>query len=719
MVSEDDSIDAVSQSLSTLSANMALNNKALAQGASSLAKWADQTGKAGKNWTTFSRLTSGTGIWKLQNYIRGGLELLGKWAESTEGAVKAQTKQEKSLADTIQGVRKIGVEYTALSDVVKNHTSKTDDLLKAEKLYKENRKKNRDLHKKTLTDNKEHQAALKQVAALTKSMVEAEGVLEQTNQSKSMTMQAKTKELKLLHDTELKSIAALEKAKASVALTEAAAIKQKKEIFTVEKERYEQEIKSINKLATYTDTQIAALESTNEFNQAIIQGKTDAEAYAESFNAIGVNVKKNQKEYDVFAKKQEAVAKFNKQMGSDAGILEAGLSLGEEEEKFKSDMKGEDSLKTKIGKKIKGVDDGKGGKEGGLVGAAKKASGGIGSFWKLAKSSTLRKQFLTSTAAGVKFRKKVMGFQKFMKPVLNMAFKFLIFGILGMMALLAIAKVAYDVIGIMGEFGIFDDMKEIFLAGIDILTSVFGIIGSFMSGDFTTMFAYMGTIISSLMTIGLNIMQVVIKGVFAVVVGIFYSIIDFLDYLIFQGGWSVVFPALLKLGMLLLGIYFVRYLVMQGLLLLGIYALPIILGIIIAGLLTAMVIKLYREIDRIWSPVKGVMEDIRDYFTDDPDSGWWDTKIAPAIGLHKGGMTHGNMNLVGEKGPELVKLPAGSRVYSNSQSKSMSEGSTVVNNYITINAKDTSDQELRRIADKIGNMVNNKINRTTSSRTFG
>ena len=221
------------------------------------------------------------------------------------------------------------------------------------------------------------------------------------------------------------------------------------------------------------------------------------------------------------------------------------------------------------------------------------------------------------------------------------------------------------------------------------------------------------------MTIGLNIMQVVIKGVFAVVVGIFYSIIDFLDYLIFQGGWSVVFPALLKLGMLLLGIYFVRYLVMQGLLLLGIYALPIILGIIIAGLLTAMVIKLYREIDRIWSPVKGVMEDIRDYFTDDPDSGWWDTKIAPAIGLHKGGMTHGNMNLVGEKGPELVKLPAGSRVYSNSQSKSMSEGSTVVNNYITINAKDTSDQELRRIADKIGNMVNNKINRTTSSRTFG
>ena len=77
------------------------------------------------------------------------------------------------------------------------------------------------------------------------------------------------------------------------------------------------------------------------------------------------------------------------------------------------------------------------------------------------------------------------------------------------------------------------------------------------------------------------------------------------------------------------------------------------------------------------------------------------------------------MNLVGETGPEFVKLPAGSRVYSHSQSKSMSGGSTVINTNITINAKDTSDAELRRIADKIGGMVNNKINRTTSSRTFG
>ena len=37
---------------------------------------------------------------------------------------------------------------------------------------------------------------------------------------------------------------------------------------------------------------------------------------------------------------------------------------------------------------------------------------------------------------------------------------------------------------------------------------------------------------------------------------------------------------------------------------------------------------------------------------------------------------------------------------------------------ITINARDTSDAELRRIANKIGSMVNNSVNRSTASRTL-
>ena len=75
----------------------------------------------------------------------------------------------------------------------------------------------------------------------------------------------------------------------------------------------------------------------------------------------------------------------------------------------------------------------------------------------------------------------------------------------------------------------------------------------------------------------------------------------------------------------------------------------------------------------------------------------------------------GETTLVGERGPELVKLPAGSRVFTNGQTKGMM-GSTVNNFNITINAKDTSREEMRKVADEIGRMVSTKINRRSSFR---
>ena len=93
-------------------------------------------------------------------------------------------------------------------------------------------------------------------------------------------------------------------------------------------------------------------------------------------------------------------------------------------------------------------------------------------------------------------------------------------------------------------------------------------------------------------------------------------------------------------------------------------------------------------------------------------------KLRKLPGFANGGVSSGGLAGVGERGPELVNLPAGARVNSNRESRKM-VGGTTNNINITINARDTSDQELRRIADKIGQMVNTKINRTTSSRTFG
>ena len=103
---------------------------------------------------------------------------------------------------------------------------------------------------------------------------------------------------------------------------------------------------------------------------------------------------------------------------------------------------------------------------------------------------------------------------------------------------------------------------------------------------------------------------------------------------------------------------------------------------------------------------------------------WLADKLNPSKwfggGKAKGGITDGRINLVGEEGPELVQLPKGSNVFSNSQSKKMIGGNTEnqvntnhTHNYnITINAKDTSKAEMRRMADEIGKMVNSQIKRS-------
>ena len=93
--------------------------------------------------------------------------------------------------------------------------------------------------------------------------------------------------------------------------------------------------------------------------------------------------------------------------------------------------------------------------------------------------------------------------------------------------------------------------------------------------------------------------------------------------------------------------------------------------------------------------------------------------------MAEGGVSDGGITVVGEKGPELVNLPKGARVHSNADSKKMLKGSqnnnsSVFNNTVnvTINAKDTSDAELKRIADRLGNMITNKIQRVVSSSGF-
>jgi len=96
------------------------------------------------------------------------------------------------------------------------------------------------------------------------------------------------------------------------------------------------------------------------------------------------------------------------------------------------------------------------------------------------------------------------------------------------------------------------------------------------------------------------------------------------------------------------------------------------------------------------------------------------TLIDAIPGFASGGVSAGGLTIVGEKGPELLNLSKGSRVHSNNASrKLLSGGGGTVNNFnITVNARDSSKAEMRRMADEIGRMISSKINRSTSSSTL-
>ena len=83
------------------------------------------------------------------------------------------------------------------------------------------------------------------------------------------------------------------------------------------------------------------------------------------------------------------------------------------------------------------------------------------------------------------------------------------------------------------------------------------------------------------------------------------------------------------------------------------------------------------------------------------------------LGRATGGVVNEGMTLVGERGPELVSLPAGSRVYTNNQSRRMG-GSTVIN--VNVSGRvGASDAEIKDIANKVAREINLRMNRTATT----
>ena len=86
------------------------------------------------------------------------------------------------------------------------------------------------------------------------------------------------------------------------------------------------------------------------------------------------------------------------------------------------------------------------------------------------------------------------------------------------------------------------------------------------------------------------------------------------------------------------------------------------------------------------------------------------------LGLAEGGkISQSGLAVVGERGPELVQLPRGAQVHSNSASKAIASS---VTNHITVQVTGrvgASDTEIRDIANKVAREINSRMNRTSTS----
>jgi hypothetical protein len=88
------------------------------------------------------------------------------------------------------------------------------------------------------------------------------------------------------------------------------------------------------------------------------------------------------------------------------------------------------------------------------------------------------------------------------------------------------------------------------------------------------------------------------------------------------------------------------------------------------------------------------------------------------FGHAAGGTVKTPFQVVGERGPELVSLPRGSRVHSNAESRRMTNGGNTNNITVQVQGRvGASDSEIRDIARKVGAQINREINRSTSSTT--
>ena len=562
----------------------------------------DSVSGAGKKWTIFARLVSGSPLWRLQNKVRAFVDSLALMEEASRKNTEAQKAADEQVINLVKSQR-------MLTKVIGEgaNAGKTEVAVMAERA-KEMRK---------LID---HQANFGEHID---SQVELSHIL-----------------LKIKDEE--------------------------------------------------NEAQRQAIENTLAYNKALLLGRSEIEAYAEGMEELVA--KANQME-ETFKDAQKA-AKFAE-----------GLKIRDKTDpsQLRKRRQGVDDAKTLLAEdKADFIESG-----GGFSGEPLKEK--VGNMFTMLKKEGKRRLKFERTGQklqnfSLKYQKFMLGVGKMARPVLNYAFKVMVMIMLGIVAFLAFAKIAYDAFGFLQEFGVFEDLKRIGFLVLDTAKNIIGLIMAVVNGDVYKFIEHGEKIVKNIIAIGIIAVAAILKTLFALAVGAFYSIIDFIEKLKDDKDLrNKVFQILMKAGALLLAAYFIKYLAIKLMEIAAIYALPVLIGVLLIAGITALLYKIVKDfkIGRVFEGAKKLGGKVKSFVKD---------KIIPRA---TGGIVgSGETTLVGERGPELVKLPAGSRVHSNDASKKMT-GHTINNTFnITVHG---GLPNVPKLAEQLGKEIGNKITRRISS----
>ena len=334
---------------------------------------------------------------------------------------------------------------------------------------------------------------------------------------------------------------------------------------------------------------------------------------------------------------------------------------------------------------------------------------------------------------------KMMKFTNAAKNVLDIAFRYFMFGVIAVIAFMTLIPVFFAIKDMIEPFK--QDIMHFGGRLIDFGKDIFGVVKAFMDGGFDEGIKKIGPLVDTAIGLLIDLGQGLFKIGTMLLFGLIDMALNFVTKFLTDPEFrEPIIERLFQIGKIILAAWFVKTLLANAIQLAGVYALPAMM-LVVGFILLYKVGKWFYEnymivIDAIGDFLFVVGTKTIQALTYIFTGGWLDglKKLLYSVGdwaidkfndlldlFANGGVVGTSpMQIVGERGPELVSLPKGSRIRTAQQTKSMVANSgSQVNTYITINARDTSDAELRRIADRIGNMVNSKINRSTSSRTLG